>query len=69
MSISGYFQKVRDLRMPKLPDPQDELGIRWKGPVVQGDLSVREAFARRAAGLPLERDDSRAFAPSQKLRR
>ena len=69
MSSSCYFQKAGDLRMPKLPDGRDELGIRWKGPVAQGDLGLREALARQAAGLPLERDDIPMLVPSSKPRR
>ena len=60
MSVMSYFPKAPDLRMPKLPDGKDELGICWKGRVVQGDLGVREALIRQAAGLSIERDAIRS---------
>src|SRR5690242_3847226 len=57
MSIAAYFSKSADLRMPKLPDGKDELGIRWTGRIVEGGLGVREALILQAAGVPVQPDD------------
>jgi hypothetical protein len=46
MCITSYLPgKNPALRMPKPPDGVDPIGIKWHGNVLQGKLSVNEAFA------------------------
>ena len=48
MSVSGYFRKrdELELRMPRLEDGVDELGIRYEGDVLTGRMTVAEALFR-----------------------
>ena len=44
-----------EAKMPK-PDPltnRDELGIRYEGPVLSGQVGLNEHFERQAASLPI----------------
>lgn len=45
--ITAYFDNTRDLRMPKQSCAPDPCGIRFHGPVLSGEITVREAFRRQ----------------------
>ena len=44
MSITGYFTKFRETRMPHAATHPDPLGIRWSGQVLEGKRSVQDAL-------------------------
>jgi hypothetical protein len=47
MSVCGYFNKRGPgLKMPKTEGKPDALGIKYEGPVLNGSMSVDDAFAR-----------------------
>ena len=47
MSVCGYFNKRGPgLKMPKSNGEPDGLGIRYRGRVLNGTISVDEAFVR-----------------------
>ena len=58
MSVQSHFPHPPDTRMPKNPGAVDELGIRYEGPVLSGQLGVREAFKDQAARLGARRESN-----------
>ena len=46
MSLTGYFERPGQNRMPKGPD---SCGIRWEGPVLSGAMSVQLRQEREKA--------------------
>lgn len=46
MSVLAYFEPLRETRMPRAASQPDPLNIRWHGPVLEGQLTVRQAFQR-----------------------
>ena len=46
MSVFAYFAPIREPRMPRATSQPDPLNISWHGPVVEGQLTVRQAFEK-----------------------
>ena len=46
MSVLAYFEPLRETRMPRPTSPPDPLHISWQGPVLEGQLTVRQAFQK-----------------------
>jgi len=44
MSVTGYFTKNRETRMPRAATHPDPLGIQWGGQVLEGKRSVQDAL-------------------------
>ena len=46
MSVLAYFEPLREPRMPRAASQPDPLNISWHGPVLEGQLTVRQAFQK-----------------------
>ena len=46
MSVFAYFAPLWETRMPRATSQPDPLNISWHGPVLEGQLSVRQAFQK-----------------------
>ena len=46
MSVLAYFEPLRETRMPRAASQPDPLNINGQGPVLEGQLTVRQAFEK-----------------------
>jgi len=46
VSVLAYFAPIRETRIPRAASQPDPLNISWHGPVLEGQLTVRQAFEK-----------------------
>jgi len=46
VSVLACFEPLRETRMPRAASQPDPLNISWQGPVLEGKLTVRQAFQK-----------------------